>query len=169
MAKKYIDIDVESKEIFSILFREGIDIAARKFNDEISDKHAVILLYYVMRPFEKYDFHNQNNKIMKIFSADEEIFKSMFSDMSDVAHSACRNEDNLHVEDRKKISFRTKTTFKGAFRIFVALARSILGKDTVKKIMKSCGIKFKKYGSKKSREHYVEKNKRKNRDIINFK
>lgn len=157
MDKKYIDCEFTSKKIFAIFFREGLKIAKRKKKNKISDEEAIVLLYFFMRPFEEYDYHNNGNKVMKTFVEEYEVSAAIYKDMSNVVHCALKEEYKSEVGERTDIKFRTKVPFKAALRLFVALACSVLGEKKVKKFMDKTPFKFEKYGDEEARKRYHDK------------
>ena len=157
MDKKYIDCELTSKEIFAILFREGLKVAKRKKKNKISDEEAIVLFYFFMRPFKEYDYYNNNNEVMKTFVEEDEVIAAIYKDMSNVVHCAHKEEYKLEVDERTEINFLTKLPFKAALRLFVALACSVLGEKKVKKFMDKTPFKFEKYGDEEARKRYHDK------------
>lgn len=157
MDKEYIDCELTSKEIFAILFREGLKVAKRRKNNKISAEEALVLLYFFMRPFEEYDYYNNANEVMKTFVEEDEVIAAIYKDMSNVVHCAHNEEYNSEVDERTDIKFRTKVPFKAALRLFVALACDVLGEDKVKKFMDETPFKFEKYGDEEARKRYRDK------------
>lgn len=162
MDKKYIECNLPPKEIFTILFKEGLKIAEREKKGKIITADAMVLLFFFMRPFKEYDFKVNKNKILEDFVENGEIDDAAFKDMSHVIHCAYEEDEHKSIIERKAIEFQTSMPFKVAIRIFVSLAISVLGEDIVEKIMDKTDFEFEKYGSKDGRKRYEDKCKKKN-------
>ena len=151
------DVKINSRKILSRKFLEGLRIAEQKFADEISREDALIQLYDLMRSFEEYDFHACDSKILKDFTDDPKLINAIYRDMSNVDHGTNFHGKNLLIDSRPDLKFKTKMKFKAALRLFIALAKNALGKDSVKEIMESTSISYKKFGSKKKLTKYLKK------------
>ena len=154
----YIECKINSKERFRQKFLEGLRIAEQKFADKISREDALIQLYDLMRSFEEYDFHACNSKILNRFTGDQKLIYTIYHDMSISDHGTNFYGKDLSIDSRRDLKFKTKMKFKGALRLFIALARNVIGKDSVKEIMNSTSISFKKFGREKNLKKYLRKN-----------
>lgn len=148
---------MNSRKILSQKFIDGLRIAQQKFDGDILREEAMIKLYDLMRPFEEYDYHNSESTVMHRFTEDEKLIAAVYRDMSIADHSTNFRGKSLPIDSRRKLKFKTQMKFKAALRIFIALARNALGKDSVKQIMSKSEISFKKFGREKSLKKYLNK------------
>ena len=130
-----------------IIYRYRLCNGLTTLNSDLNDDKKILMVYFDMRPFEEFDKAKKNPVLKDLLEIDDETIRIFYKDMCDA----------IHVDET--ISFRTKMSVKAAKFVLIALAHAVLDRDTVKSVVKNCGVNFHKYGEILSLEEFVAEEK----------
>lgn len=141
--RKFVEAETNPEYDLQDFLDEGLKAVRAAVKGDLKLKKALFRIYRAMRPFEEIDF-KKNFPVLKKYATAEQI-DALWDDMSEAVHCT------------RKSKFKTGMTIKGAFFIFMALAREILDKDSVKETLEVNGFNFEKFGRRKRINRYLEK------------
>lgn len=113
--------DLSNAVVYEKCLRDGLTALT---DSTLADAEKIVAAYFAMRVFEEHDFQRGSPVLKDKFKLDDKIITAFYKDMCKVIHAD------------EEINFRTDMTINCAKFVIVALARSVLNKETVKAIMR---------------------------------
>lgn len=153
MAKKFTGDKIKSKELWKNSLQRGLETVNMHKKGELTNNEMLIQMYAALRPLAEAD-KKKAYRTIKAFTDDEDVIKMFWQDISEA------------VYNRRRKPSRTIMKSKSATFLLIALARGVLGKETVKSIVEEYGISFQRYGNSESLKNFIDDCKQKGTPMI---